>query len=174
MTTFTPPPAGDSGTPALSASQLALLRQLTGDQAEPYQRTDLELAQAAALTPGCPQTWDARLGEWTPSTPRPDLYETAARLWEDRATLETITGTAADEPARIASERNGDLSVSYAGAGKATGGAVLSPDRMRAIARSLRRKSCNGGPAQTVRVRTEAGLYETPIRGPLYPSNLVN
>jgi len=148
---------------------LALLRRLVGDlDAERY--TDLELTAATAATPPYQPPLDA--DGWWPE-PVPDLYETAAQLWEDRALFEEAAGTATADQARVASERNGDLSVTYAGPGKATGAAALTPERMRAIARSLRRRSPNRT-ARTVVVTAASGQRERPVRGGLYPSQLVN
>ena len=50
----------------------------------------------------------------------------------------------------------------------------MTPDRMQAVARALRRRSCNAG-AQTIVVRSQYGRLERPWNGTdLYPSQIAN
>ena len=160
-------PLGQPGSP----TDLALLRQLVGDSSEPYRHTDSELQAAMAAGPAVPQEWNATTGLWEPVQPGPDLYGLAADLWELRALELDAQGV---EEVRVQSERNGDVSRVYAGPGRATGEAVLTGDRCRSIARALRRRSPNHRRTKTVVVQTENGRYERPVRGDLYPSQLVN
>lgn len=157
-----------------TAAELALLRRLVGDTDPEAQRyTDDELRAALETAPSCPVQLERGLP--LPGVRVPlDTYGVAAALWDERALLELTSGEAAAEEVRVSSERNGDLAVSYAGPGKLTGPAVLTPDRMQAMARALRRRSCNAG-AQTIVVRTQHGRLEQPWRGSdLYPSQIAN
>lgn len=168
MATFTP----HTEPTAAADADLALLRRYTGDLTEPYRQSDAELSALIADGPTCPQTWDKHLAQWTPDVPRPDLYEVAARVWDLRALEADAAGDGAEE-VRVKSDRNGDVAVNYAGKGKLLGTGSVTSQHMRAMARRLRKLSCNGGVAQTVVVRAD-GIRELPVRGDLYPSQLVN
>lgn len=161
-----------------TAEEVALLRKLVGDTAEdPAQQTytDAELDAALELAPSCPMPRDEYGFPVAGAVVARDTYGVAAGLWEDRALTEELEDRALTEPAKVSAERNGDVSVSYAGAGKATGPAVLSPERMRLLAGRLRKRSCNyAGGARTILVQSASGETEAPVRGGLYPSQLVN
>lgn len=155
-------------------AEVALLRKLVGDTADPPTYADAELAAALDAAPACPVPTDSEGFPVVPAPPRvADTYGVAALLWDDRAlAAEAVAGTA--EEVRVQSERNGDVSVQYAGAGKLTGAAVLTPDRMRAMARRLRKRSCNATTARTIVVTPGALGVRLPVRGDLLPEQLVN
>ena len=155
----------------VTSVDLALLRKLLQDTGDPPRDTDSELAAAMVAGPRIPQEWSSTEGLWLPLNPGPDLYGLAADLWDMRA-LE-LDGSGVEE-VRVTSERNVDLTLTYAGPGKAVGAGVLTGERCRAIARQLRRHSPNHRRARTVIVQTENGRRETPVRGGLYPTQLVN
>lgn len=161
-----------------TAAEVALLRRLIGDPIPALPAlprfTDAELTAALDAAPACPVPLIDGLPD--PAViPARDTYGVAAGLWADRALEDETSGVALAEPARVTSERNGDLSRTYAGAGKTTGPAVLTPERMRAMAARLRKRSCNyNGGARTIVVQAANGELETPGRGGLYPSQLVN
>lgn len=157
-----------------TAAEVALLRKLLGDTADPATFTDAELAVALDAAPSCPVPLDPDGFPIPGVVPAADTYGVAATLWEDRALAEETAGTELAEPARVTSERSGDQSVSYAGAGKAVGAAVLTPARMRTMARRLRKRSCNNAAARTIIVDAPTGQREVPVRGGLYPTQLVN
>ena len=153
-------------------AEVALLRKLVGDTAEPPTYTDAELDAALEAAAACPLPLDAD-GFPDPTAPRvADTYGVAAGLWEDRALEADRTPTA--EPVRVTAERNGDVSRSYAGGGKLVGEATMTPDRMRAMARRLRKRSCNGGAARTILVDPAGLRLREPTRGQLLPEQLVN
>lgn len=157
-----------------TAEEVALLRKLVGDTAAPQRFTDAELDAALDAAPSCPLARDEYGFPVAGVTPAADTYGVAATLWDDRA-LEADTAGEDGAPVRITSERNGDVAVTYAGAGKAVGATALTARGMRAIAARLRKRSCNyTGGARTVAVQAPNGTLETPARGGLYPSQLVN
>lgn len=154
-------------------AEVALLRKLVGDTADPPTYTDAELDAALEAAQACPVPMDS---DGFPDLAAPrvaDTYGVAATLWDDRALDAEVAGTAA-EAVRVTSERNGDVSRSYAGAGKLVGEAVMTPDRMRAMARRLRKRSCNGGAARTIVVDPAGALLREPVRGELLREQLVN
>lgn len=155
-------------------AEVALLRKLIGDTAEAPTFTDGELAAALDAAPSCPVPLDPDGFPEVGVVAARDTYGVAALLWEDRALTEETGGTALAEPARVSSERSGDQSVTYAGAGKTTGAAVLTPDRMRAMARRLRKRSCNAQAARTIVVDPATGRLREPVRGELLREQLVN
>lgn len=155
-------------------AEVALLRKLVGDTADPPVFSDAELAASLDAAPACPVPTDRDGFALVPAPPRvSDTYGVAAALWDDRA-LEAEVAADRGEEVRVTAERNGDVSVQYAGAGKLTGAAVLTPDRMRAMARRLRKRSCNAGTARTIVVAPAGGQLRTPVRGDLLPEQLVN
>lgn len=159
-----------------TADEVALLRKLVGDTDPDAPRfTDAELNTALEEADRCPVPRDQDGFVIDGAVAKRDTYGVAAQLWEDRAMEEETTGTAKTEAARVSAERNGDVSVQYAGAGKQVGTAELTPDRMRTMARRLRKRSCNyTGGARTIAVAAPNGRTELPVRGDLYPSQLVN
>lgn len=157
-----------------TAEEVALLRKLVGDTGEAPAFTDEQLDAALEEAPSCPLPRDVDGFVIDGATAARDTYGVAATLWEDRALTEETTGVAKTEAARITSERNGDVSVAYGGGGKQVGAAELTPDRMRAMARRLRKRSCNYSAARTIAVQAPNGHTELPVRGGLYPSQLVN
>lgn len=157
-----------------TAAEVALLRKLVGDTSEAPTFTDAELAAALDAAPSCPVPLDPDGFPIPGVVPDADTYGVAATLWEDRALAEETAGTALAEPVRVTSERVGDVSRSYGGTGKATGAAVLTPERMRTMARRLRKRSCNNAAARTIIVDAPTGQREVPVRGGLYPTQLVN
>lgn len=162
-----------------TAEEVALLRKLVNDPvpAAPAlpRYSDAELNAALDEAPACPVPTDDYGFPIGSSVRKADTYGVAALLWEDRALAEEVDGSALAEPAKVTAERNGDVSVSYAGAGKTTGAAVLSPDRMRLLARRLRLRSCNyTGGARTIVVQSSTGEDRHLVRGGLYEGQVIN
>lgn len=158
-------------------AEVALLRRLIGDPVPALPAvprfTDAQLATALDEAPSCPVPRD-RDGYALPGVVAArDTYGVAAVLWEDRALLDDTEGRAIPEAARVTSERNGDVSVSYAGAGKTTGPAALTSERMRTMAARLRKRSCNYAAARTIVVDGQ-GLERRLVRGGLYDGQVVN
>lgn len=153
-------------------AEVALLRKLVGDTADPPTYTDAELDAALEAAQACPVPLDSDGFPDTTAARVADTYGVAATMWDDRALAADMAPTA--EPVRVTSERNGDVSRSYAGGGKLVGEAVLTPDRMRAMARRLRKRSCNGGAARTIVVDPAGGRLREPVRGELLREQLVN
>lgn len=161
-----------------TAAEVALLRRLIRDPIPPAPAlprfTDAELATALDEAPSCPVPKDVDGFPLPGVVAERDTYGVAADLWDERAVLDEAEGTAPAPAARVTSERNGDVSVSYAGAGKDTGPAVLTAERMRVLARQLRKRSCNYAPVQTVRVLSNHGDPRRLIRGELYEGQVIN
>lgn len=154
-------------------AEVALLRKLVGDTADPPTYSDAELDAALEAAAACPVPTD-KDGFPEVGVPRvADTYGVAAQLWEDRALAADMDTTTA-EPVRVTSERNGDVSRSYAGGGKLVGERVMTPEAMRAMARRLRKRSCNGGAARTIVVDPAGGRLREPVRGELLREQLVN
>lgn len=162
-----------------TAEEVALLRKLVNDPVPPApalpRYSDAELNAALDEAPSCPVPKDAYGFPVAGATAEADTYGVAALLWEDRALTEEVDGSAQVAPAKVSSERNGDVSVSYAGAGKDTGAAVLSPQRMRLLAKRLRMRSCNyTGGARTITVQSASGDTRHLVRGGLYEGQVIN
>lgn len=154
-------------------AEVALLRKLVGDTADPPTYTDAELDAALEAAAACPVPLDSDGFPDTTAARVADTYGVAAGLWEDRALAADMDTTVA-EPVRVTSERNGDVSRSYAGGGKLVGERVMTPEGMRAMARRLRKRSCNSGAARTIVVAPGGALLGTPVRGELLREQLVN
>lgn len=151
-----------------TVEEVARVRQLTADTAAPQRLTDAELAQRITDGPTCPVPAGSPEG----TVGAPDLFSVAALVWEDRALeleLERAVAPVA-EPARVTSERNGDVSRTYGGDGRVDGAPVTSPATMRAVAARLRKRSCNKpaaaktvsvlGPAEDERRLDAFGFYD--------------
>lgn len=162
-----------------TAEEVALLRKLVNDPvpAAPAlpRYSDAELNAALDDAPACPAPTDEYGFPLASATRKADTYGVAATLWEDRALGEEVDGSALTEPAKVTSERSGDVAVSYAGAGKTTGTAVLSPERMRLLAKRLRKRSCNyTAGARTIVVQSASGDERHLVRGGLYEGQVIN
>lgn len=156
-----------------TAEEVALLRKLVGDTADPQKWTDAALEAALDAAPSCPVPLDEYGFPVVGAAVVADTYGVAAGLWDELALEAAIAGEGG-EPLRVTSERNGDVAVTYAGPGKAVGESTMTAAGMRSIAARLRKRSCNYGSARTILVQSASGAREQPVRGGLYPSQLVN
>ena len=156
-----------------TAAEIALLRRLLGEHSNDF--TTADLTEALDTAPACPLPRDEYGFPVQGVTAERDTYGVAASLWEDIALEHETQGTAVPEPVVVTSERNGDVARTYGGGGKQVGAQGVTTAYMRSLAARLRKRSCNyTGGARTILVESSSGHLEAPVRGNLYPSQLVN